>query len=207
MRFGSHKITPQPAPSPGLTRRSSGLEQFFSTLASSEGSILDMSGASQTNITFITGLGHRISTEDVIASMQECFGSDFLEGQQSPERATRFREQLLRFPDSTFSGALAWDTFQFLTAPMIDDVVRELLRVLVPGGMILAFFNADERATKQPVYNYRIQDQKTLMQVSRGPVQRGQYVPNRTVERLFERAASLKFFLTRESVREVLIRR
>lgn len=184
------------------------MEQFFAALAASEsGSILDMSGASQTNIMFITGLGHRISTEDVIASMQECFGPDFLDGQQSPEKAERFRDQLLKFPDATFNGVLAWDTFQFLTPPLIDDVVRELLRVVSPGGVILAFFNADERATKLPVYNYRIQDQKMLTQVPRSDLQRGQYFANRTVERLFERAASLKFFLTRESVREVLIRR
>lgn len=207
MRFGSSKLTQPAAATAVQSRRSSGMEQFFSAFVGSEGgSILDMSGASQTNITFITELGHRISTDDFVATMEECFGKDFVEGQQAPDHAEQFLRQVLKFPDATFSGILAWDTLQFLTPPVIERVVAELFRVLSPGGLILAFFNADERATKLPVFNYRIQDQKTVAQVPRGSVQKGQFFANRTVERLFERSTSLKFFLTRDSVREVIIR-
>ena len=74
-----------------VTRHSSGLEQFHSMLHGSEDlSILDMSGASQANITFVTGAGHRISSDDLIGTMQQIFGENFLEGQQTPEKATAF---------------------------------------------------------------------------------------------------------------------
>lgn len=156
---------------------------------------------------FITDLGHRLSSDDVIGTMEQCFGNDFLDGQHAPEHSSRFLEQTLKFPDETFDGVLVWDALQFLRPPLIEQVIAELFRVVRPGGLLLVFFNADERAAQLPVYNYRIQDQKSLAQVPRGSLQKGQYFQNRTVEKLFEKAASLKFFLTRDSLREVIVRR
>jgi len=208
--FGSHKTShSDPAHTPSAsTRKSSGLDQVFSSFPPNESqSILDMSGASQANISFITGLGHRLSSDDVIGTMEQCFGTDFLAGQQAAANAQRFLDQTLRFHDDSFDVALVWDALQFLAPPLIDQVIGELLRVVKPGGLMLVFFNADEHASRIPVYNYRIQDQKNLMQVSRSALQRSQFFPNRTVERLFEKAASLKFFLTRDSLREVIVRR
>lgn len=195
---------------PSTTRQSSGFDQFCSTLRNKEGlSILDMSGASQANISFITGMGHRISSDDIVGTMQECFGEDFLEAQQAPSLAQRFLDQTLTFPEEYFDGALVWDALQLLTPPLLDHCVERLLRVMRPGGQILVFFNADEKARQIPVYNYRIQDQKTLLQTPRAGTsyQRSQFFNNRTLEKMFQKAASLKFFLTRDHLREVLVRR
>src|SRR5581483_6969677 len=153
---------------PALTRHSSGFEQFCSMLQSPDSlSILDMSGASQANISFITDRSHRISSDDVIGTMLECFGGDFLEEQQAASKAQRFLDQTLTFPDQSFDGALVWDALQFLASPLLDQTVAQLLRVMRPGGAMLVFFNSDEKATRIPVYNYRIQDAKTLLQVPR----------------------------------------
>lgn len=213
MRFGAGKgavIKPSAKDAlPALTRHSGGFDQFCAMLQKAENlSVLDMSGASQANISFITGLGHRISSDDVIGTMQQCFGDDFLENQQAASNAQRFLDQTLTFPDQSFDGALVWDTLQFLTSPLLEQAVVQLLRVMRPGGMLLVFFNSDEKATRIPVYNYRIQDQKTLLQTPRDSgLQRTQYFNNRAVERLFEQASSLKFFLTRDHLREVIVRR
>ncbi len=73
---------------------------------------------------------------------------------------------------------------------------------------MLVFFNADEKASRIPIYNYRIQDTNTLLQTPRGTgYQRSQYFNNRTLEKLFERSSSLKFFLTRDHLREVIVRK
>ncbi len=211
MRFGGGKAA-RPEPSQGaaptLTRASSGFNQFCGALESSEGlSILDMSGVSQANISFVTDLGHRISSDDMIGTMQQQFGANWLEGQQAASAAQRFLEQTLTFPDATFDGALVWDALQFLASPVLEEVVKQLLRVMRPGGLMLVFFNADEKAVRIPVYNYRIQDSKTIMQAPRGGYQQCQYFNNRMLEKLFERASSLKFFLTRDHLREVIVRR
>jgi SAM-dependent methyltransferase len=212
MRLGAASGTPAKPPAkdvpPAWTRHSSGFDQFCGFLRASEGlSVLDMSGASQANISFITGLGHRISSDDIIGTMQQTFGADFLENQQAASNAQRFIEQTLTFPDESFDGALVWDALQFLVSPVLEDTVTQLLRVMRPGGLLLLFFNADEKATRTPVYNYRIQDHKTLLQTPRAGYQRSQHFNNRMLERLFERAASVKFFLTRDHLREMIVRR
>lgn len=215
MKFGAGKgifpkLSPKENTPPTITRQSSGFDQFCSVLRDSQDlSILDMSGASQANITFITGYGHRISSDDIIGTMGECFGKDFLENQGAASNAQRFLDQTLMFPDSSFDGILVWDALQFLKTPLVEQAVLQLLRVLRPGGQMLMFFNAIEKASQIPVYSYRINDHRTITQSPRpGAVyQRGQYFNNRTLEKLFERAGSIKFFLTRDHLRELIVRR
>lgn len=167
-----------------------------------------MAAASQANIMFITELGHRLASDDIVATMEQCFGDgDFLENQENSEQVARFLSQTLKFPDEHFDGALVWDCLQFLAPSLLEQTVEQLMRVMKPGGVMLAFFNSDEKAMQVPVYNYRIQDQKNLLLVPRGAYRQVQYFNNRALERMFDRAQSLKFFLTRDSLREVLIRR
>ncbi len=169
--------------------------------------MLDLSGASQANITFITEAGNRISSDDIVAAMIQAFGDNFAENQKVEAKANRFLEQTLTFPPESFDGALVWDALQFLAPPLIDRTVERLLRLMRPGGLILAFFNANEKIKEIPLYSYRIQGAKTLQQIPRGAPQRVQNFNNRSIERLFESASSVKFFLTRDNLREVLVRR
>ena len=191
-----------------VTRHSSGLEQFHSLLHGSEDlSILDMSGASQANITFVTGAGHRISSDDLVGTMQQVFGENFQEGQQVEEKAKRFLDSALTFPEASFDGVMVWDALQFLVSPVLEETVARLLRVVRPGGLILAFFNANDKIGQLPLYSHRIQDAKTIAQVPRGGIQPARHFNNRDLEKLFEKAASIKFFLTRDNLREVIVRR
>ncbi len=191
-----------------LPRSSSGLDQFCSFLqARDELSVLDMSGASQANITFITGFGHRMSSDDIIGTMAEHFGNDFLSSQRAASSAQYFLDAALTFPDDSFDAILVWDALQFLAPPLLDQVVSRLLRLVRPGGAMLVFFNSDEKAKAIPVYSYRIQDRKTLLQSPRaGSVpQRPQYFNSRMLEKVFAQAGSVKFFLTRDHLREVIV--
>jgi hypothetical protein len=197
-----------PDRSPAIARHSSGFDQFQTLLKGSGSlSILDLSGASQANISFVTEAGHRISSDDIVGAMIDSFGDHFGENQQTGVKAARFLEQTLTFPAESFDGALVWDAFQFLAPPLINQTVDRLLRVMRPGGLILAFFNANEKIKEIPLYSYRVQDVKTLLQVPRGASQHVQNFNNRSIEKLFESAASVKFFLTRDNLREVLVRR
>jgi len=192
----------------GLIRQSSGFDQFQAFLKGTDNlTVLDLSGASQANITFVTEAGHRISSEDIVGAMLGCFGDNFSEEHHNEAKCNRFLDQVLDFPANSFDGALVWDAFQFLPPPLINKTVDRLLQIMRPGGIILAFFNANEKIKEIPLYNYRIQDAKTLLLTPRGHPQQVQNFNNRTIEKLFEAAASVKFFLTRDNLREVIVRR
>jgi transcriptional regulator with XRE-family HTH domain len=193
-----------------LNRNSHGLDQFFSSIRERSGlSILDLAGASQANINFITELGHRLYSDDILRTLSASFGGgdDFLLRQAEPQQAEHFLNQSLDFLDDTFDGALVWDTLQFLAPPLLQLTVDRLYRILRPGAYLLSFFSADEKARIIPVNSYRIQSSATLQLVPRGETRPAQFFNNRSIERLFQKFESVKFFLTRDNQREVIARR
>jgi hypothetical protein len=204
-----------PHKSPGVapasqTRASNGLDQFFSSIQDEENlSILDFAGASQANIGFITALGHRLYSNDILRTLEEAFGGngDFLANQADPQKAAFFLRECLDFPGQHFDGALVWDTLQFLAPPLLHETVERLFDVLRPGSSLLAFFHAEEKAITVPLYSYRILGPKSMSLTPRGEHKPTQYFNNRSLEKLFQKFQSVKFFLTRDHLREVIVRR
>ena len=196
--------------SPASTRTSNGLDQFFSSIQDQTNlSILDFAGASQANVSFITTLGHRIFSNDILHTLDEAFGgdADFVANQADRQRADYFLRESLEFSENSFDGALVWDTLQFLAPPLLQETVDRLYHVLRPQSALLAFFHAEEKANLVPLYNYRIVESKTLSLTPRGERKPAQYFNNRSLEKLFQKFHSVKFFLTRDHLREVIVRR
>ena len=167
-----------------------------------------MSPASQATIGFITNYGHRLNSNDFLHQMDQCFGDgDFFENQSNPRLVQEFLDTAVNFPDESFDGALAWDSLQFLASPLLQTVVGRLHRALKPGSSLLALFHTDERVDVIPTSAYRIQDHKTIQMIPRGYRKPAQLFNNRSLERLFQEFQSVKFFLTRDHLREVIVRR
>jgi len=83
-----------------------------------------------------------------------------------------------------------------------------LWRILKPKGYLLAIFHSAERKQMVPCYNFRVQDARTL-QVSRHGERAAaqQLFNNRSLEKLFQKFESVKFFLARDRLREVIVRK
>jgi hypothetical protein len=71
---------------------------------------------------------------------------------------------------------------------------------------MLAFFHSDDKQDAVPYYTFRIQDLNLLQVEQQGSRQPIQLFNNRSLEKLFSRFASVKFFLTRERLREVIVK-
>lgn len=189
------------------TRQSRGLEQFFFNLQGQVGlSILDLAGASQQNIDFLTNLGHKVYSTNVVHSMEECFGTD-PSGQTNPGRIEYFLRSNFEYPPETFDGVLMWDCMQFMGPALLNATVERLARIMRPKSYLLAFFTVNDKAQEVASYGFRIQDDKTLLVTERGVRPSGVVFNNRSLEKLFGKFESVKFFLTRENLREVIVRR
>ncbi len=189
------------------TRQSRGLEQFFFNLQGQVGlSILDLAGASQQNIDFLTSLGHKIYSGNVIYSMEECFGND-PSGQTNPGRIEYFLRSNFDYPTSTFDGVLMWDSMQFMGPALLNATVERLADIMRPKSYMLAFFTVNDKVQEVPSYSFRIQDDKTLQVSEHGMRATGHVFNNRSLEKLFSKFESVKFFLTRDNLREVIVRR
>jgi hypothetical protein len=185
------------------------VEQFFGAIRGRQGlSLLDFSSVSQLSVSVITGLGHKIYFEDLLQELDTNFGDgDFYANQADPVAKARFLRSALNFSDAALDGALVWDALEFLNAPLLQMVVERLHRQMKPGACLLAFFHGEEKATTVPVYSYRLTDQKTLALSLRSQRKPAQIFNNRGLERLFGQFQSVKFFLTRDHLREVIVRR
>ncbi len=190
------------------SRQSRGLEQFFAYVRGQVGlSILDFAGASQENINFITNLGHRLYSEDFVRSLDDVFGDEDPNDQANQGRIDQFLRQMLNFEKDQFDGVLVWDVLQYLTPPLLAATLEKLSTIVRPQGYLLAYFHADEKARQAPFYSFRIKDQQNLVLAQRGTRQPAQIFNNRSLEKLFQKFESVKFFLTREQLREVIVRR
>jgi hypothetical protein len=200
----SHGVNSQPQ-----VRHSNGLDQFFQSVGGREGlSILDLGEVNQANVGYITSLGHRLYSEDFLHTLDSVFGGgDPHVTQASPAKAREFLDQSLQFPPRHFDAALVWDTFEYLGKPLLAPVMERLLDSMQPQGVIFALFHAEVRDDAVPAFAFRILDSGTMQLAPKGSRRLAQSFNNRAIERLFEPCHSVKFFLTRESLREVIVRR
>ncbi len=190
-------------------KRSHGLSHFVSTIRDEAGlTILDLGGISQQNVNFVTSLGHRLYSEDFLRTLDSLTGPDDPPGgpAQSAEIGA-FLQQCFDFGPGMLDGALVWDVLQYISRPVLLAAVDRLYEILRPGAHMFLIFHTAERPQPVPLYSYRISDAETLHLVPRGTRPIVQCFNNRGIERLFERFGAVKFFLTRDNLREVIVKR
>ena len=189
------------------TRQSRGLEEFFVQIRDTSGlTMLDLGGANQKNLSFIMDLGHRLCSEDFVRILNEAFGAQDGADQTNPGRIDYFLKQTLDYPDGHFDGVLIWDTLEYLHPVLLNAVVERLHRIVRPKAYMLAFFHADDKLEEVPNYTFRIQQVNALEVTQQGVRTPAQLYNNRSLEKLFSRFESVKFFLTRERLREIIIK-
>jgi 2-polyprenyl-3-methyl-5-hydroxy-6-metoxy-1,4-benzoquinol methylase len=188
------------------TRPSRGLEEFFSYIRDQSGlTILDLGGATQQNVSFITNLGHRLYSEDFLQILQETFDEGAAD-QSNTGRIDYFLRQALEYPEAHFDGVLIWDVLEHLAPALLTAVTERLHTIVRPKSYMLAFFHSDDKLDTAPYYTFRIQDINMLQVAQHGTRRPAQLFNNRSLEKLFGRYESVKFFLTRERLREVIIK-
>lgn len=204
--------TPKPGeaarPLPEGARRSHALEQFTAALARSAPiQILDLGGINQDNLDFLAGQGHRLYAENLIRAADATFPAAAKDAVPDERALEDFLQQTFPFPNSAAGAALVWDQLQFLAPPLAEAVVARLHRILAPDAPLLAFFHPDTTSHAAAPFVCRIVDDRHLTLRPRTAPRPFQAFTPRTIERLFQNFHSIKFFMTRESIQEVIARR
>jgi SAM-dependent methyltransferase len=216
-----HNMRP-PLSSQRLTRRSSGLVELTRLFQSEEPlCILDIGSTSAANIRYLTERGHKIYSEDILeASTDPALVIRDEQGKTTLDHK-RFLAENLVFGNAQFDVILCWNLADYLDEELVKPLVARLWSMIRPGGMMLAFFHTQEAGPDAPCYRYHITGNDTLeMQhvEARGDQRKGpggqsarsafrlqRVFNNRHIENLFRDFNSIKFFLTRDNIREVLV--
>jgi len=220
MKFfrSSSNQTAGPAVPQKLTRRSSGIGEISRLLNSEEGlCVLDMGSTSASNIRFFTGKGHKIYSEDLLWSsldpalrIQDSAGNPVLDSK-------KFLDENLVYPNARFDVVLCWNLPDYMEESLVKPTIDRLWSVMKPGGFLLAFFHTRDAGPDSICYRYHVTgtDLLEMQEVKFAPpgspasekksprLQR--VFNNRHIENLFRDFASIKFFLARDAIREVLV--
>jgi hypothetical protein len=173
--------------------------------------ILDLGSTSSANISYLTDLGHRLYTEDVLKASQDPELTTRGEAGESVLNLNRFLAENLTYEGPLFDAVLCWDVADYLPEPMVKPMIDRICSLMKPGGLLLAFFHTRDAGPEAPHYRYHLAgndvlDLQPTSGKSGGPGFRLQRVfNNRHIENLFHDYASIKFFLARDHVREVLV--
>jgi len=198
-------------------RHSSGWVQMSGFLRSQESlRILDFGPTSAGNINLVTTLGHSIYMANLVedAARPE-YMLPPIEGEPAAFDTARFLQENLDFQGRTFDVVLLWDTLDYLPKPAIQPVADRLAQVMKPGGQLLALFHSSTPAgiTAKPTaddptfsrYHLTQSDTLELQRVGGRPILHTQ--TNRQVEAIFHLYSGYKFFLAKDSLREVIVTR
>jgi cyclopropane fatty-acyl-phospholipid synthase-like methyltransferase len=166
--------------------------------------VLDLGGVSETNVTFLSELGCKVYLDNLLANFDRA--KPGLENRRfTPDAAAAFVEDNLHYRAEQFDAILVWDVLEFLDRELLTAIVPRLFDILKPGGGMLAFFHTQTRGEGVELYRYQIEGVDTLLLRSLQNRPLPATFNNRSIERLFSEFDSLKFFLTRDHLREVIV--
>lgn len=190
---------------PALVRHSNGLREFSAALAPDAGlSVLDLGHTSSANLMYLSNLGHRVRHEDLLLACAEPKYALRTEEGVSFD-AERFLAGNLAYGPATLDGVLLWDLPDYISEPLVKPLVNRLAAAVKPGGAVLAYFHTRDAGPGAPFYRYNIKDAENLELRLAQPLPLLRIFNNRNIENLFSGFRSLKFFLARDNLREVLV--
>jgi SAM-dependent methyltransferase len=187
-------------------RPSSGWRDLLAHVQESEGlRVLDFGATSSNNINYLTGLGHSVYMANVVeeAARPEWMKPTGAEGNAEFDVAG-FVEANLGFSGRDFDVVLLWDTADYLPEELVPALFARMHEVLRPEGRLLAFFHGKATGPETLFSRYQLTETSELQVLGAGdfPV-RAVYQP-RQIEKFLEDYASTRFFLGKDSIREVL---
>jgi 2-polyprenyl-3-methyl-5-hydroxy-6-metoxy-1,4-benzoquinol methylase len=194
-----------------IARHSSGWQKLSAHLKSQESlRILDIGPTSAGNINFTTNLGHSIYMANLVedAARPE-FKLSAAEAASTGHTydVDRFLREALDFAGRTFDVVAFWDTADYLPAEFLQPVVDRIYDVMEPGGQLLAFFHSKMTGDDTVFSRYHLTDTDQIQMQRIGGHNILQTYTNRQIEALFARYDAYKFFLAKDSLREVIVTR
>jgi hypothetical protein len=208
---GKSSASPAHAESGRTARHSSGWEKLSAHLKAQDSlRMLDIGPTSAGNINFTTNLGHSIYMANLVddaARPEVKLNAAEAESAGHNYDVERFLRDHLDFAGRTFDVVAFWDTADYLPAELLQPIVDRIYDVMEPGGQLLAFFHSKATGDDTVFSRFHLTDTDQIQMQRIGGHNILQTYTNRQVEALFSKYSAYKFFLAKDSLREVLVTR
>ena len=191
-----------------INRHSSGWNELLKHLRTQDSlRILDIGPTSSSNINYITSLGHSIYMANVV---EEASKPEWLlqaeEGEPAGFDVEGFLKANLNFAGRMFDVVILWDTADYLPESLLAPIFTRIHQVIQPGGLMLAFFHTTN--TPETTFcRYHLTDSDVVEMQRAGNYPLVQIYSNRKIENMLSEFSGYRFFLAKDSLREVIITR
>ncbi len=181
------------------------LKKFLATLGShAQPTLLDIGPVVGHNVTFF---GEQLGCKFQVEELSKDIDRHVREDKMADLPAFLGK----RFPqaDESFDGILCWDLFDYLDKASAQALAKQLTRMLRPGGVLFALFNATEAVSTSKTYTRFVVVDDEHIQHRTYAAARGKQkpLPNRDIHRMFEPLRVADQFLLKSNTREMLFRK
>ena len=167
--------------------------------------LLDLGTVTGSNVTFFgERLGCKIIVEDLSKDLDRAVKDKTL-ADLPAHFAKRFTQE-----SGSVDGVLCWDFFDYLDKHAAAALASQIVRLLKPDGVVLAFFNTHEPKEPTPaIYTKHVVVDQSSLQYRPYPAARGKQRPfqNRDIQRMFDPLRVVEQFLLKSHMREMLLRK
>ena len=187
-------------------RNSSGWRDILAYLKATESlRVLDFGATSSHNINYLTSMGHSVYMANVVADAARSEWRKVGADGGAPEfDVAGFVETNLNFSGRDFDVVLVWDTADYLPPEVVPALFEKLHQVLRPSGRLLAFFNGAVPSPQTPFARYQLTDTDQLLLLASGTFPFQKNYQTRQIEKFLQGYASVRFFLGKDNIREVI---
>jgi SAM-dependent methyltransferase len=179
------------------------LASFLSLLfARPAAEVVDLGPVTGSNVTFLgERVGCKIHVEDLCADIDHHIKQDKF------DQLPKFLSGRLSMTDASIDAVLSWNIFDYLAPLAASALAQEIVRILRPGGVLLAFFGAS--ASDDPRYiKYFIEDEAHLRhRFYPSACGRRWVLQNRDINIMFAGLEIRDSVLLKSGVREILFRK
>ena len=170
--------------------------------------VLDIGPTSPSNINYLTNLGHSVFMADLVEeSTQPVWVKKSTDGSPDIYDADGFIEKHMNFGHRMFDVVLLWDALDYIPEPMVPSIVHRLHASMEENGEVLSLFHARAAGQHIAFCRYHLTDSENVEMQECAPHPLLQMYQNRAIEKLFAAFASCRFFLAKDNLCEVIVKR
>ncbi len=168
--------------------------------------VLDFGTTSPSNINYLTSRGHSVYMANIVqdANKPEWIKPPTDSDSQPTFDIDGFIAANLDFSGRDFDVILLWDTANFLPPELVPPLFERLRNVLRTDGRLLAFFHGRLEGPETAFARFQLGDADEIVALDSGAFPVRKVYQTRQVEKFLEGYSSMRFFLGKDNVREVL---
>jgi len=169
--------------------------------------VLDIGSVVGSNLECLLNFGIKVYMEDLLTAYAKPKYSIFVEDKPAFDERRFFAENF-NYGDQYFDGLICWDVLDYLEAKFARTFVEQISTKIKPGGLVLGFFHTQKGTESAFVHKYRLVNEVTLEYIPlESKMEPKKIYPSREISQLFSGYQSQRFYLLKNNLLEVMLKK